>query len=407
MTPFHLQIGWKRSKTMLWYSRRIRCIQPSYAIAYCHITRNTVPAGLDLPCVIIPALSNIPKNGICMATMNKAASGNSRFKVSVLVPVYNTPEKFLRQCLNSLVHQTLRELEIVAIDDGSTNEAPAILAEYAQKHPNMQIITKLNTGYGDSMNRGIAAAQGEYIGICEPDDFAGKRMFKTLYRLAKDNDCDIVKGNFREHTQGSWHDRTKDILFAFECNKVFNPADDPRILLVQPSIWAAIYRRSMLVENEIMFSPTPGASYQDASFGHQCWISAKRAMLIREGLLHYRIDNAASSSKETGKVFAVCDEYARSFEFLSKRGNDLQVFGPMLNVMRFGVYVWNYDRIANEYHLEFSQQWAKEMREAIDAGLLDRSALPGHYPAVLDLLLEDPQELCNRYPDEIPQLALL
>lgn len=342
-----------------------------------------------------------------MTSSKNAASGIGTFKVSVLVPVYNTPETYLRQCLDSLVHQTLRDLEIVAIDDGSTNEAPAILAEYAASHPNMQIVTKPNTGYGDSMNQGIAAARGEYIGICEPDDFASRRMFKTLYQLAKRNDCDIVKGNFREHCQGSWRDRTKDVLFAFEYRKVFDPAAEPRILLVQPSIWSAIYRRSMIMENGIMFSPTPGASYQDASFGQQCWISAKRAMLVRSGLLHYRIDNAASSSKETGKVFAVCDEYARTFDFLAKRGNDLQVFGPTLNIMRFGVYTWNYDRIAPEFHLEFARQWSKEMRQAIDAGLLERNSLPGHYPQVLDLLLHDPEELCRRYPEEIPQLALL
>ena len=330
-----------------------------------------------------------------------------RYKVSVLVPVYNTPEKFLRVCLNSLVKQTLKEIEIIAIDDGSTNEAPRILAEYATRYPNFQVLTKPNTGYGDSMNRGVAMASGEYIGICEPDDFADRRMFKTLFCAAARNDCDIVKGNYRQHCTGHIRDAKIEILASFEYGRVFDPSKDKRILLVQPSIWAAIYRRSMLLENDISFSPTPGASYQDASFGHQCWICAKRALLIRDALLHYRIDNAASSSKETGKVFAVCDEYAKSFDFLSKRGSDLQTFGPTLNVMRFGVYVWNYDRIAQDYHLEFAKKWSQELHGEIEEGLLDRSMLPEGYQSLLDLLLESPEAFCRQYPDEVFQLPLV
>ena len=342
-----------------------------------------------------------------MTLLRKSHHAEGSYAVSVLVPVFNTPEHFLRQCLESLVGQTLRELEIVAIDDGSTNEASSILAKYARKYANLQVITKPNTGYGDSMNRGIAAARGEYIGICEPDDFADRRMFKTLYKKAARFDCDIVKGNYRQHSEGQHRDPVWGILDALVYDRVFRPADDPRILLVQPSIWTAIYRRQMLIDNDIRFSPTPGASYQDASFGHQCWISAKRGLLVRDALLHYRVDNAASSSKETGKVFAVCDEYARSFEFLRSRGSDLQTFGPTLNVMRFGVYIWNYDRIASQFHLEFAQRWAQEVAAELDEGLLAREMLPGFYPEVLDLLLKSPEELCERYPDEIPQLGLL
>ena len=94
----------------------------------------------------------------------------SRVKVSVLVPIYNV-EDFLADCLESLVNQTLKEIEIICINDGSKDRSLEIIKEYAAKDERIVIINKENTGYGDSMNRGLKKAVGEYVGIVEPDDF--------------------------------------------------------------------------------------------------------------------------------------------------------------------------------------------------------------------------------------------
>ena len=87
-------------------------------------------------------------------------------KVSVLVPIYNV-EEFLPECLDSLVNQTLREIEIICINDGSKDDSLKILKEYASKDKRIKIIDKKNTGYGDSMNQGLKKATGEYVGIVE------------------------------------------------------------------------------------------------------------------------------------------------------------------------------------------------------------------------------------------------
>ena len=116
-------------------------------------------------------------------------------KVSVVIPVYNV-EKYLRQCMDSVVNQTLREMEIIAVDDGSTDSSGAILDEYAAADPRVKVIHKANGGYGIGMNTGFDAATGEYIGIVESDDYADPEMFETLYNRAKLYDLDVVKSGF-------------------------------------------------------------------------------------------------------------------------------------------------------------------------------------------------------------------
>ena len=86
--------------------------------------------------------------------------------VSVLIPCYNV-EKYLRQCLDSVVNQTLKDMEILCINDGSTDSTPAVIKEYAAKDSRIRVIDKPNSGYGDSMNRALDAATGEYVGIVE------------------------------------------------------------------------------------------------------------------------------------------------------------------------------------------------------------------------------------------------
>ena len=102
-------------------------------------------------------------------------------KVSILVPICNV-ERYLRECLNSLVNQTLREIEIICINDGSTDSSLSIIREYERRDERIVVIDKPNSGYGDSMNKGIELARGEYIGIVESDDFASLNMFETLYK---------------------------------------------------------------------------------------------------------------------------------------------------------------------------------------------------------------------------------
>lgn len=228
-------------------------------------------------------------------------------KLSILVPIYNV-EKYLDECLSSLAKQTLKDIEIVCINDGSTDGSPKIIQKYAKKYPNFAVINKKNSGYGDSMNRGLEKATGEYIGIVESDDFIELNAFKELYNLAKKTSADIVKANYFYHTDNS--DEVHRVIKDQKLDTPMSLVDNPSILLEEPGIWSAIYRRDFLNKNKIRFRTTPGASYQDTGFHFKSFCAAKRIVYTDKAYLHYRTDNASSSVKSLEKVNYVVEEYA-------------------------------------------------------------------------------------------------
>lgn len=339
--------------------------------------------------------SDLPQKGGIVAM--RGCSGDAP-AVSVLTPIYNV-EKYLPRCLDSLKGQTLKEIELICINDGSTDGSLGILKEAAEGDPRFVIVDKPNSGYGASMNRGLDIARGEYVGIVESDDFAEPDMFESLYQFAKEHDCDLVKSNYFEHSDSG------DVLVKefrrYRYRKVFDPADKLKVLRMAPLIWAGLYRRSMLEGNRIRFAETPGASFQDTSFVFKTWVSSRRAALLPEGYLHYRVDNAGSSVKTTTKIFEVCGEYAESEAFLERDPDRFETFAPTLIAMKLDAYRWNYSRIAPERREEFALRWAEEFRDADGKGILQRKALSRSEWRLVQELLEDPLAFCAAHPDEV------
>lgn len=124
-------------------------------------------------------------------------------KVSVIIPVYNT-EKYLRNCLNSIITQTLREIEIICINDGSTDSSLEILREYAQRDDRFVVISQTNKGQSFARNKGIDVARGEYIAFVDSDDYLEKQSnYELLYNQAIISNADIVKGQYKQEIDGS------------------------------------------------------------------------------------------------------------------------------------------------------------------------------------------------------------
>ena len=290
--------------------------------------------------------------------------------VSVIVPVYNT-SSYLELCLSSIESQSLDNLEIICVNDGSTDNSLDILNKHAQHDSRYRIINQSNAGYGAAMNAGLAVATGEYLGIVEPDDFASRSMFRSLYRFASKHGCDVVKSNYYEHEGGK--SSKVEAFKGFSYKRVFNPRDNKDVLKVLPIIWAGIYRREMIERKGIRFNETPGASFQDTSFVFKAWVAADRAALLPRAFLHYRIDNEASSVKDAKKVFAVCDEFEASKRFLEDNPEYLADYSALLNVLRFNAYRWNYNRIGEDYREAFAQRWSAELISAQEEGTLARS----------------------------------
>ena len=128
----------------------------------------------------------------------------NKIKISVVIPVYNV-EPFIKQCLDSLINQTLKEIEIILVDDCSTDSSGEICDEYAAKDNRVVVIhNKKNIRQGLSRNKGIEIAKGEYIGFVDPDDWVDLDFFEKLYNTAKKNNSDIVKTEpIRVNSDGS------------------------------------------------------------------------------------------------------------------------------------------------------------------------------------------------------------
>ena len=306
--------------------------------------------------------------------------------VSVLVPTYNV-ERYVAQCLDSLCAQTLENIEIICINDGATDGSAAILHDYANRDARIVVIDKENSGYGASLNRGMECARGAYLTIAEPDDFAERSMYATLYDFAQRYDCDVVKSNFYEYAEG--RNRKNRNLQGYPMKTPFDPADQPRIICTIPSIWTGLYRTDMLKREGISFRETPGAAFQDTSFVLKTWFAAKRCVLVRKPLLHYRMDNPSSSVKTSDRIFVVCDELAESERFLRERPDRCEKFISWFHVDKWGKYRWNYERIDASCHEEFAERMRSEYARAFESGELVQSYFAdGDWRAVTQLLDE-------------------
>ena len=180
-------------------------------------------------------------------------------KVSILVPCYNS-EKYIDKCINSILHQTLDDVEIICINDGSTDNTLKVLQNFEKNNPKIRVVDKKNSGYGASLNLGFSISKGEYIGIVESDDFIENTMYELLYDNAKKYDLDISRCCFNYYYS---NECIKEEHFDFiEKNKVFRPVDNLSIFFQMPSLWCSIYKKNFLEKNNIKFLETPGASYQ-------------------------------------------------------------------------------------------------------------------------------------------------
>ena len=296
-------------------------------------------------------------------------------KVSVVVPVYNT-EKYLRQCLDSLLAQTLKEIEVICVNDGSNDKSLDIINEYVNSDERFKLIDKENSGYGDSMNKGFEKAVGEYIGILESDDFIEPTMLERLYTNATKDDLDVCKCGFFYYYSEPKEQKT-ECCMPKKLVKLgpFCPVSDIKsekellsLFKIKPTIWSAIYKRDFIKENEICFTKTPGASFQDTAFNFKVWAVAKRVGLIKDCLINYRQDNEGSSVNSKSKAFFICKEYEEIERFLGESHR----LEPIKNALKLDAYLWNYERLEQDIAEEFILSVSKELKRDMEKSCIKR-----------------------------------
>jgi len=315
-------------------------------------------------------------------------------KVSILVPVYNV-EKYLRECLDSLVKQTLQDIEIICINDGSTDSSLEILQDYQVKDSRIKIINKTNSGYGASMNIGLNIASGEYIGIVESDDFIDCKMFEDLYEIATYNNADIVKSDFYFYTTSNKRARKAGKIAKNKCGKPFNVKDDYKILKIMPSIWSAIYKKDFLNMNNIRFLETSGASYQDTSFAFKTLSTAERIVFTDKAYLYYRQDNENSSVQSKGKVFAICDEWEEITNYINARPEIKTLVNDIKLLTEFNAYRWNTIRIDERFRGEFIDKYQKIFKQYVENKEIEQGFYRKNNKAELEMLLTNKEAYRN------------
>jgi len=283
-------------------------------------------------------------------------------KVSIVIPSLNVAS-YVRECLNSVIGQTLREIEIICVDAGSTDGTREILQKYAEKDARILIIDSPRKSYGYQMNLGLDAAAGEYIGIVETDDFVEPDMFEKLLTAALRHNADVVKSNYYWHCANR-DDTEFENLARCQYERVFCPLQEKTIFTTTPSIWSGIYKRQMLLANSIRFNETPGASYQDTSFHFMSCFASQRYYLIKDCLLHYRKDSANSSTNTFNKVFCVSDEMHYFQKYLDAHALQNLTFQKYFMTLKYEKYKWNYEHLAAEYQWDFLKLVYKEFTEA-------------------------------------------
>ncbi len=243
-------------------------------------------------------------------------------EISVLVPVCNV-EKYLAKCLDSIMCQTFSDIEILCMDDGSTDNSGRILDQYAEKDSRLKVIHKKNSGYGHTMNLAVSLATGKYIGIVESDDYIEPDMYEKMYGVVLCEKLDFVKTDYyqtweREDgtEQNDYHVLSlKDELY----NRVIEPNHELKTYFMEKFIWNALYNKEFLIRNGICFNETPGASYQDNGFWFQTFYFAQRVLFLREAFYHYKQDNPNSSINSDKKIYAMNEEYNYIRNFLIRK----------------------------------------------------------------------------------------
>lgn len=316
-------------------------------------------------------------------------------KVSVIIPVYNV-EIYLRECLDSVLNQTLKDIEIICVNDGSTDTSLSILEEYVSKDSRIRVINKPNSGYGHTMNVGIDAATGEYIGIVESDDYVKEDMYETLYKIAVDQDLDLIKADFYRFTNDGRTLRLKYNHIAEKYqdryNKVLCPADDFITFRFIMNTWSGIYNRDFLNDHNIRHNETPGASFQDNGFFFQTFCWAKRVYFLDKPFYMNRRDNPNSSVHNKEKVFSVRDEYYFIREFLEKNENFVTHFMPVYQLKKFHNYMFTVSRVGDEFKQMFLDHFSKEFCQSAIDNELDRQIFTEGEWGTLNRIMEDPEE---------------
>ena len=268
-------------------------------------------------------------------------------KVSVIIPVYNT-EAYLRECLDSVVNQTQRDIEIICVDDGSTDGSPAILKEYEKKDSRIKVLTQPNLNAGAARNHGLQYATGEYLSFLDSDDYVELTMLEDCCRTLEDSNADIVCFSAKQLDM-----RTGKIdempwslcLENLPDSDVFSPLEIKTKIFdtFQNWPWNKVFRRAFIEKHGIRFQEIKRTN--DMLFTCSALVLAERIAVIKHAYVYYRVGTGTSLQQTNYKhPLSFWDAYTGTKHFLVTSGLYEQYEQSLLNCVMAGM-LYNYHSV--------------------------------------------------------------
>ena len=225
-------------------------------------------------------------------------------KISVVMPVYNV-EKFLEQCLDSVINQTFKDIEIICVNDGSKDRSEEILNRYAESDSRIKVVNQANAGAAIARNKGIELASGEYLYIMDSDDFIELNMLETMYNKALETDSEVVVcdahsfDNVRNEIIRNDYTLFKQFLPEKKC---FNAKEYPKYIFNYTAgyFWNKLFKTSLIKDNNLFFPPEVKI-FHDAFLTFTSLVLAKKQTYITDKFAYYRVNLTTNETSRLSK----------------------------------------------------------------------------------------------------------
>lgn len=239
--------------------------------------------------------------------------------ISVIIPVYNV-EDYLVECLDSVSNQSFKDIEIICVNDGSTDMSPKILDDYVKKDSRIKIITQENNGLGHARNTGLKYAAGEYVLFVDSDDFLCENALEELYSNASSNNSDVVIFNFFTYN-GNYTSaglQLEELFGNVDYNDfTFTYRDIKHYVMYDYfAVWFKMYKKDFLDKFNLDFPV--GIAYEDVLFQVKSLIYADKISFLPKHLYSYRVSNSSSITSDGTKIYDIVDVVDSVEKFLKE-----------------------------------------------------------------------------------------
>lgn len=303
-------------------------------------------------------------------------------KVTIVVPVYNV-EKYLAECLDSLIHQTLREIEIICVNDGSTDGSLKILEAYQKKDERIKVINQKNRGLSIARNVGFDIAKGEYVYFCDSDDYLALNAMEKCYETAKMHNVDVLRFGYRIFDDDNRQDMTD--LDCLETGHVVTGAEMLELVFraYMPLTALLFIKKTYWVQNKCFF--IEGIIHEDHSFFVEILIMATRTYHINEPLYYKRVrqESIMTSLRPLQSVRGMMSTIMyleRTYDFSALDKKKREILKKYLNYF-YGFFLMNYVLLQKSEKVCIKKE-VREFKELLKKSLYFRERSPKYFSYV-------------------------